>query len=144
MGGILMSMGNFPESLNQAILAGRFSVGRLGVSRPSLYLWICCFSAPAYLHYTCYNMKHVINSHTHTYVFVGLRVFSHMHTYIRISGGLRWFIDCMGGSQLVDIVFVLLFYNMYIYIYRERERYTYVCIHIYIYIHTYIYTHTNT
>ena len=29
---ILMSIGNFPESLSQAILAGRFLVGRLGVS----------------------------------------------------------------------------------------------------------------
>ena len=31
-GGILMSIGNFPESLSQAILAGRFLVGRLGVA----------------------------------------------------------------------------------------------------------------
>ena len=31
-GGILMSIGNFPESLTQAILVGRFLVGRLGVS----------------------------------------------------------------------------------------------------------------
>ena len=30
-GGIIMSTGNFPESLSQAILAGRFLVGRLGV-----------------------------------------------------------------------------------------------------------------
>ena len=30
-GGILMSIGSFPESLSQAILAGRFLVGRLGV-----------------------------------------------------------------------------------------------------------------
>ena len=33
--GILMSIGNFPESLSQAILAGRFLVGRLGVPGPS-------------------------------------------------------------------------------------------------------------
>ena len=31
-GGILMSIGNFPESLSQAILVGRFLVGRLGVA----------------------------------------------------------------------------------------------------------------
>ena len=31
-GGILMSMGNFPASLSQAILVGRFLVGRLGAS----------------------------------------------------------------------------------------------------------------
>ena len=31
-GGILMSIGIFPESLSQAILAGRFLVGRLGVA----------------------------------------------------------------------------------------------------------------
>ena len=30
-GGILMSIGDFPESLSQRILAGRFLVGRLGV-----------------------------------------------------------------------------------------------------------------
>ena len=30
-GGILLSIRNFPESLSQAILAGRFLVGRLGV-----------------------------------------------------------------------------------------------------------------
>ena len=33
-GGILTSIGNFPESLSQGILAGRFLVGRLGVSVP--------------------------------------------------------------------------------------------------------------
>ena len=31
-GGILLSIGNFPESLGQAILAGRFLLGRLGAS----------------------------------------------------------------------------------------------------------------
>ena len=31
-GGVLMSIGDFPESLSQAILAGRFLVGRLGVA----------------------------------------------------------------------------------------------------------------
>ena len=29
--GILMSIGNFPESLSQAMLVGTMSVGRLGV-----------------------------------------------------------------------------------------------------------------
>ena len=32
-GGIPMSIGNFLESLSQAILAGRFLVGRLGVGQ---------------------------------------------------------------------------------------------------------------
>ena len=32
MGGMLMSMGDFPESLNQAILVGIMIVGRLGVA----------------------------------------------------------------------------------------------------------------
>ena len=32
-GGILMPIGNFPESLSQVILAGRFLVGRLGVHK---------------------------------------------------------------------------------------------------------------
>ena len=38
-GGILMSIGNFPESLSQSILAGRFLAGRLGVS--SYYVNTC-------------------------------------------------------------------------------------------------------
>ena len=35
-GGIIMSIGNFLESLSQAILVGRFLVGRLGVLSVSL------------------------------------------------------------------------------------------------------------
>ena len=34
-----MSMGNFPDSLSQAVLAGRFLVGRLGVSM-LIYVYI--------------------------------------------------------------------------------------------------------
>ena len=37
-GGIVRSVMNFPEGLSQAILVGRFSVGRLGVQRFSLGL----------------------------------------------------------------------------------------------------------
>ena len=38
-GGVLMSIENFPESLSQAILAGRFLVGRLGVACRSRLPW---------------------------------------------------------------------------------------------------------
>ena len=36
-GGIIMSLGNFPASLSQAFLAGRFLVGRLGVYNQRAY-----------------------------------------------------------------------------------------------------------
>ena len=41
-GGILTSIGNFPESLSQAILAGMILVGRLGVSR-HIHTYACVY-----------------------------------------------------------------------------------------------------
>ena len=43
-GGILMSMGNFPESLGQAMLVGIMLIGRLGVTGEHIVRdmsWLC-------------------------------------------------------------------------------------------------------
>ena len=61
--GIVMSMGNLPESLSQAILAVRLLVGRLGVLQ-CMDMYICI-----YVH-TCVYIYIYIYTYTHSELFI--------------------------------------------------------------------------
>ena len=121
-GGILMSIGNFPESLSQAILAGRFSVGRLGVRAPT--------PAPAVLRFAMCDWRPRLPARTGE-VYAGQRergkyymLMLHVYMYICIC------------TYIYIYIYVYVCMCMYIYIY--------ICIHmciIYIHIYIYIYTH---
>ena len=55
-GGVLMSVGGFPESLSQAILAGRISVGSLGLP---LYIYIYIYIYVYIYIYICIHYDYI-------------------------------------------------------------------------------------
>ena len=99
-GGTLMSIVNSPESLSQAILAGRFLVGGLGVRAstfplPSLLLPASCEDArdSSIMYvcmYVCMYIYIYIHTYTHTYIhmiyvcIICIIIYVYIHIYIYI------------------------------------------------------------
>ena len=95
-----MPMGNFPESLSQVILAGRFLVGGLGVAAPGLeqpegardlqahlllredpgpqIIYVYCI----YIYIYTYCMCIYIYIYIHTYIHVYIYIYIYIHTHV--------------------------------------------------------------
>ena len=69
-GGILMSIGEFPESLSQRILVGISLVGRLGV--------------PAWFGKTIRVLRRTCRVPEHLNVYMYIYIYTYIHTYIHV------------------------------------------------------------
>ena len=121
-GGILMSIGDFPESLSQAILVGIMLVGRLGyvfvivppgMSRGwrkvgGLFTYTCTLCI-------CISLSLYIYIHIHTYAYIHC-----VHTYD-------------SDTYIYAYIYIYIHMNLSLSIYICR----YVCTYIYIYIYIY-------
>ena len=73
-GGILMSMGDFPESLSQAILVGIMLVGTLGV---------CASLREASAEHGAHEQPRPA-IHTYIYIYIYICIYAYVHTNIYI------------------------------------------------------------
>ena len=87
-GGIPRSIGNFPETWSQAILVGRFLVGRLGISHPARNpgvalpqrLSLSGRLSDVYIYIYIYIYIHVY-IHIYIYIYIHTYIYIYTHTY---------------------------------------------------------------
>ena len=78
--GLLMSIGDLPESLSHAILEGITLVGRLGVPIPTpvhVYSYICI-----YIFSLSLSLSLSIYVCTYTYIYIYVYIYMYMYTYM--------------------------------------------------------------
>ena len=130
-GGILMSIGDFQESLSRAILVGIILVGR--------FLRRAAESSKAY---------RVVKLYTYAYIYIYIYIYTHMYMHIYLC--ICIYIYIYIHITCVRCLLYIIYHTCIMYITQAPEdssgihKRVAVCMYVCIYIYIYMYTHTHS